>query len=432
MVTYKTIQIRLGVIFTTLLLLSPVVAQASSDEEFDALRAQIKALSERLDRLEAENRELSATNAELVKNSQETKVTVAQVSEKTDAVAAEVKEQSKASAWTDRIHWKGDFRYRYEAFNVEGEPNRDRNRIRARAALIADISPTMEVGLGLASGGDDPVSTNQTLGGGGSTKDLRLDLAYFDWSGLKDTHVFGGKFSNFLHRTGKNALIWDSDWRPEGAGVKWDSGKFFANAMGNWNESDSKSGQSFSYLTQAGIKLPIGDSMKLTAGVSYYNIDTQGLGSLYGADDDFYGNSYDPVTLTYLYNYEELELFAELGFEMFGRPVLLFGDWVQNQDADENDTAYAVGFTYGSAKNKGEWQLGYVYQKLEADSVFGLLTDSDFGGGGTDAKGSIIKGSYALRKNVNADFTYFINQVGLKSGDPIGFKRLQLDLSFKY
>jgi hypothetical protein len=431
-VAKKNMHIRFSVFLSTLLLLSPVMAQAGSDEEFDALRAQLKALSERLDRLEAENRELSATNAELVKNSQETAVTVAEVSEKTDAVAAEVKEQSKTSSWADRMHWKGDFRYRYEAFNVEGEPNRDRQRIRARAALIADISPTMEVGLGLASGGDDPVSTNQTLGGGGSSKDLRLDLAYLDWSGLKDTHVVGGKFSNFLHRTGKNALVWDSDWRPEGAGVKWDNGKFFANAMGNWNESDSKSGQSFSYLTQAGIKLPIGDSVKLTAGVSYYNIDTQGLGSLYGADDDFYGNSYDPVTLTYLYNYEEVELFAELGFEMFGHPAQLFGDWVQNQGADENDTAYAVGFTYGSAKNKGEWQLGYVYQKLEADSVFGLLTDSDFGGGGTDAKGSIIKGSYALYKNINADFTYFINQVGLKSGDPIGFKRLQLDLSFKY
>jgi len=432
MVTYKTIPIRLGVIFFTLLMLSPVVAQAASDEELAALRAQMQALSERLDRLEAENRQLTAANAELMKSSQETAVTVAAVSEKTDAVAAEVKEQSEASSWADRIHWKGDFRYRYEAFNVEGEPNRDRNRIRARAALIADVSPTMELGLGLASGGDDPVSSNQTLGGGGSSKDLRIDLAYFDWSGLKDTHVLGGKFSNFLHRTGKNALIWDSDWRPEGAGIAWDNGTFFANGMGNWNESDSKSGQSFAYLTQAGIKLPIGDSLKLTAGASYYNIDTKGLGSLYGADDDFYGNSYDPATLTYLYNYEELELFAELGFEMFGRPALLFGDWVQNQDVDENDTAYALGFTYGSAKNKGEWQLGYVYQKLEADSVFGLLTDSDFGGGGTDAKGSIIKGSYALRKNVNADFTYFINQVGLKSGDPISFKRLQLDLSFKY
>jgi len=94
------------------------------------------------------------------------------------------------------MYWKGDFRYRYETFDIEGKPDRDRNRIRARAALIADVTPAMQVGLGLASGGDDPVSSNQTLGGGGSTKDLRIDLAYFDYTGLKDSHIVGGKFSN--------------------------------------------------------------------------------------------------------------------------------------------------------------------------------------------------------------------------------------------
>jgi len=430
--TYRKIHYRITTTLCTLLLLSPVVSQAATDEDFAAMRAQMMALSERLDRLEAENRELSAANAELVKSSQETAVTVAAVSEKTDAVAADVEERAAKTSWAEKLKWKGDFRYRYESFDIEGRPNRDRNRVRARAALIAKVKPTMEVGLGLATGGDDPVSSNQTLGGGGSTKDLRLDLAYFDWSGLKDTNVYGGKFSNYIHKAGKNALLWDSDWRPEGTGIKWDNGLLFANGLGTWIESDSNRGQSFAYLTQLGIKFPIGDNFKLTTGVGYHVFDTAGSGSYYGDDDDFFGNSFDPLTMTYLYDYEDLEVFADLGFELFGHPALLFGNYVQNQAADENDTAYAFGFKYGAAKNKGEWQFGYVYQKLEADSVLGLLTDSDFGGGGTDSKGSIIKGSYAFYKNFNANLTYFINDVGLKSGDPIDFKRLQLDLSFKY
>lgn len=432
MLTYKNIPVRFRVTLFTLILLSPMLAQAASDEEIAAMRAQMMALSERLDRLEAENRELTAANAELAKSQQETAVTVATVSDKTDAVAAEVEEKAAKTRWTDTIRWKGDFRYRYETIDVEDKPNRDRNRIRARAALVANITPTMEVGLGLASGGDDPVSTNQTLGGGGSTKDIKMDLAYFDWSGLKDTHVYGGKFSNYIHRAGKNALLWDSDWRPEGTGIGWNNGKFFANALGTWIESDSASGQSFAYLTQAGFKLPIGDSLTMTAGVGYHNFDTKGSGSFFGDDDDFFGNSFNRVTNTYLYDYEELELFAELNFDMFGRPSQLFGNWVQNQAVDENDTAYAFGFTYGSAKNKGEWEFGYVYQKLEADSVLGLLTDSDYGGGGTDSKGSIFKGSYVLVKNITTDFTYFLNDVGLKSGNPKDYKRLQLDLNFKY
>ena len=430
--TYEKTRYRFITALCTLLLLSPVAAQAATEEDFAAMRAQMQALSERLDRLEAENKALTAANAELTKNTQETAASVAAVSEKTDAVVAEVEEQAAKSSWTDTIRWKGDFRYRYETFDIEGRPNRDRNRIRARAALIADVTPTIEVGLGLASGGDDPVSSNQTLGGGGSTKDLRIDLAYFNWDGLKDTNVVGGKFSNYIHRAGKNALLWDGDWRPEGTGIKWDNGRFFANALGTWIESDSNKDQSFAYLTQAGIKLPIGDSAKLTAGVGYHNFQTKGNGSYFGDNDDFFGNSFDPENNTYIYDYEELEFFADLGFEMFGHPALVFGNYVQNQDADEDDTGWAVGFKYGSAKNKGEWQFGYVYQRLEADAVLGLLTDSDFGGGGTDSKGSIIKGSYAFYKNFNANLTYFINDVGLNEENPIDFKRLQLDLSFKY
>ena len=430
--SYKKMLNRVSTTLCTLILLSPVAAQAATDEDIAAMREQLMALSERLDRLESENRELTATNAELVRNSQETAVTVAAVSEKTDEVATDVEARAEKTKWTETIRWKGDFRYRYESFDVENQPNRDRNRIRARAALIADVTPTIEVGLGLASGGDDPVSSNQTLGGGGSTKDLRIDLAYFDWDGLKDTHVYGGKFSNYIHRAGKNALLWDGDWRPEGTGIKWNNGMFFANGLGTWIVSDFKEGQSFAYLTQLGVKLPIGESMNFIAGVGYHNFQTAGNGSYFGEDNDFFGNSYNPITDTYLYDYEDLELFAELKFGIFNQPALIFANYVQNQAVDENDTAYALGFKIGSAKSKGDWHFAYLYKKLEADALLGLLTDSDFGGGGTDSKGHVLKGSYAIHKNFNANATYFINDVGLASGEPFDFRRLQLDLSFKY
>ena len=390
----------------------------SEDFTMQQLVAQIEALSNRVKELEVDKREFQ-------------KVTSAQLDEVV-ADHASIKNTHSDSSWTEAMRWKGDFRYRYESFNIEDAPNRHRNRVRARAALIADITPTIEVGLGLASGGDDPVSSNQTLGGGGSTKEIRMDLAYFDWSGLSNTHIVGGKFSNYIHRSGKNGLLWDGDWRPEGTGIKWDNGRIFANGLGTWIESDSKKGQSFAYLTQAGFRIPIGDNARLTAGVGYHVFDTKGSDSFFGDDNDFFGNSFNPVTKTYLHNYEELELFADLSFELFGHPSQIFGNFVQNQAVNEFDTAFAMGFKYGQAKNKGQWEFGYVYQDLEADSVLGLLTDSDFGGGGTDSKGHVLKGSFAIYKNFNAKFTYFINDIDLKSGEPKDFNRLQLDLSFKY
>ena len=166
--TYKKIRYRVITTLCTLLLLSPVAAQAATEEDFAAMRAQMQALSERLDRLEAENKALTAANAELTKNTQETAASVAAVSEKTDAVVAEVEEQAAKSSWTDTIRWKGDFRFCFECFVVEGIKNRDLNRIRGRAALIAVVTRTIEVVLGLAYGGDVPLSSIQKLGGGGS------------------------------------------------------------------------------------------------------------------------------------------------------------------------------------------------------------------------------------------------------------------------
>jgi len=415
-------------------LLGALPAQAAaSDAEIKQLREQLQALSVRLDQLEQANTELTAVNAKLAAASQETSSEVQRIANQTEQVESLVNEQTSAADWSEKIKMKGDFRYRMENIDQQGRNERNRQRIRARAAILADVTNKVEVGLGFASGGDDPVSTNQTIGGGGSTKDINLDLAYFDWQTSNNTHIIGGKFKNILYKPGKHALLWDGDWNPEGVGFKWASGDWFANGMGTWFDSDSKNTDTeFSYGLQGGLKKSLGDNAKLTAGLGYYVIDTAGKGTFFGDANDFFGNSFDPATNTYVYNYEELELFADLSFSIFNRPASLFLDYVQNQDADAFDSGYAVGVKLGSAKSTGSWDFSYIYQDLEADAVFGLVSDSDFGGGGTDSSGHMLKGSYAIGKNFNANFTYFINEIDANAGSEKDYDRLQLDLSFKY
>jgi hypothetical protein len=133
--------------------------------------------------LEQSNIALRKTNAKLQAANSQTVSTVNEVADQTQALAAQVDEQADASSWADKIGIKGDFRYRMENIQETGKSDRDRQRIRARAAIIATPQEGLEVGLGIASGDDDPLTTNQTLGGGSSTKGLNLDLAYFSWSG---------------------------------------------------------------------------------------------------------------------------------------------------------------------------------------------------------------------------------------------------------
>jgi len=425
---------------SALLFCSQALAQ-SSEDEIKALRTQVELLTERLDRLEQQNRELSQSlqqaQVPATASAEAIATTETQLDQKIDqAVAEEVDERMAAVSWAERIRWKGDFRYRYENIDEEGKDGRNRSRIRARTSLEADVAPNVAVGFGLATGGDDPVSANVTLGGGGSKKEINLDLAYFDWSGLANTHVLGGKFSNFLVKPQKTALLWDGDWRPEGLGVVWDNGTFFAQGLGTWLEGDSRKGTEFGWVAQAGMKMKLGDSGKLMFGAGYNQFDIAGRTPLYGDPEDFFGNTYveDPVTgdLTFAYNYRQIQAFAEYGFDLAGRPLALFADYVINTDADDNDTGYLFGAKYGSAKAQGTWDVAYFYEKLEADATVGLVTDSDFGGGGTDVKGHLLQGTYAFHKNWYFRATYFMNEIDLASGQPHDYDRLMLDLQYKY
>ena len=78
-----------------------------------------------------------------------------------------------APSLEDRFKVKGDFRYRYETIDVDGKDNRSRHRIRARLSGVVQLPTNVEIGMGLATGGDDPVSSNQTLGKGGSSKGVQ-------------------------------------------------------------------------------------------------------------------------------------------------------------------------------------------------------------------------------------------------------------------
>lgn len=353
-------------------------------------------------------------------------------------------EEVTADSWTDRIAWKGDFRYRYQNDDVDltGVGSRNRQRIRARPALEAKLTDGVKVGFGLATGSDDPVSSNQTLGSGGSSKDINLDLAYVDWSTpVEGLRLVAGKFKNELVRAGGNGLLWDGDWRPEGAELVYNRGMFFGNALGSWLEGDGGSGdgEQFVWGAQAGLKGEVGPA-RIRGGASYYHFPLEGDTCLFEADECF-GNTAvpdpgNPGEFLYANDFELIEGFVEVDFEVFDLPSQFFVDYVVNDDADE-DTGYAVGGRLGKAKKRGSWQASYVYQDLEADAVLGLLADSDFAGGGTDSKGHKFGGAYALTDQAKVKLTYFLTERqdtnGVENGgEEFDVDTLQLDFEFKY
>ena len=97
---------------------TPTAAQVNADD-IAAIRAQMQALADRLQKLEQTNQTLETQNAELKKSADDANKQVKQVQADTDATIDQLaKTRSALPEWVSRINVKGDFRYRHEDINT--------------------------------------------------------------------------------------------------------------------------------------------------------------------------------------------------------------------------------------------------------------------------------------------------------------------------
>jgi hypothetical protein len=257
----------------------------------------------------------------------------------------------------DKIKIKGDFRYRHETIDEDSEDTRNRHRIRMRLGLTGQINKDISAAIQFSSGGDDPVSSNQSLDGGFSTKDTRLDLAYVVWkpkqvSGLE---LRGGKMKNPYLSVQKSELLWDGDLNPEGiaGNFSYDLEEFelFTNGGFFWIEERSDDDDSYLAGGQMGIKYSFPDEKSyLIIGGGYYDyLNTQGFTPFYNEDGS--GNSLDDDD-NYREDFNELDFFAEAGTMIRTLPVAIFGDIVTNTAADEDNLGWLAGITTRSTRPK--------------------------------------------------------------------------------
>ena len=192
------------------------------------------------------------------------------------------------------------------------------------------------------------------------------------------------------------------------------------------------------YGAQVGYKFKLDKNTKVTVGLGYYNIPLSGS-ELADVLADEFGNTASGTT--YAYDYEIQQVFAEVKTKILGQKSTFYADYIKN-DGDSNidgisdpkeDSGFVYGVKVGNAKKRGDLAFGYAYQDLEQDATFGAHTDSDFGGGGTDTKGSKISGALGLSKNTSLALTYFDTEYGKESrGEEFDYERLQVDLKTKF
>ena len=431
------------------LLAAPALAQNVTLDQVSKELADLKAKNERLE-----------SEVEYLK--QETK------GQRKEA-AVEAVDVANLKTNTSKFTWSGDFRYRNEQIKTAPntttpESTQGRDRIRLRFGVTAKINDTVTGRFQIATAGGatgDPRSTNQTLGEDWSRKSVGIDLAYIDWRPTNTLGLQLGKMPQPWTRTA--SYFWDGDITPEGAAFKYTGSHLFAVAFYDWlnerHSGTSAAARADSKLVggQVGWKQPIGKST-LTLAAGYFDVthvkdeqvSANGAAPCTNYNGTFFNNSTNGNS-TYvasgctrlLSDFEVINVLAQFDIMLGAYPLTVFADYSQNSNAEINpavnqklDSGMSAGIIFNKAGNPKTWDVGVIYQKAEADSVFGQFHDSDFGAGRTDTDGYALKAGFAPAANWVINATYFINKLnndlGSATTKDLGYDRLQLDLNFKF
>ena len=358
----------------------------------------------------------------------------------------------------DGLTLKGDARFRYErqerelfldedkddkADDLDGdgtpdrkEQARDRQRVRLRIGGIwHNFDDSWEFGVGIATGGAESTSTNDTFSDNDvfESGDLRLDYAYARHSWEYIDLVIGQQKNPWKDTT--TFIMWDGDVRPIGITGKTNMEGFFA-AGGVYDvfHFGRDEANAILFAGQAGYQLDIEEEMSFlfALGFWYFNNPTGDLVPVHSDYDYTIGDVYSHFQSN----------FGDLRLKVYGHVAQNFGAdgpigggqietlVVQPLKPEDEDLAWLLGIKskYDSV------ELDIAYAHIEADSVFAELKDSDFGDTGgltdTDVKGIKISMKYGFTKTISLKGTFMdLSEI---EGDKRDGELFQLDLVYKF
>jgi hypothetical protein len=360
------------------------------------------------------------------------------------------------SDWITSYKLYGDFRGRFDDVGTDspafsGHDNNIRLRYRLRAGLLVNMKDDMQVGFRLGTddtgkGADastgNPLSNNSTLQGNGSKKPVWIDAAYGKWTPINDeTWMLAATIGKMDQPFQASYMEFDPDYTPEGAALQATykindqnslavnsaafvldqvntRGPFLYGAQAIWNANWTPK-----FSTSVGIAgYDIANEASIAVSSSGPNPYDSNLGNTFGAKTNLVSN-FTPIVASgsATYTLDKFPLYAG------AFPIKLAGEYMDNPGAGSNNKGWNAGVTLGKAGKKGQWDISYRYQRLEADAWWDQIVDDDniaffpasatFGTtavaavGGTNIKGHLVKFDYSIFDSLTFSFTCYINDL---------------------
>ncbi len=350
----------------------------------------------------------------------------------------------------------------------------NRERIRLRVGLTADVTDEVEVGVRLATGSAmDRVSTNQTLGQNFNKYQFFVDRAYIRLKPNNWLSIQGGRIPNPWFST---EMVWNENLNFEGISATFRStdttdrlSPFLTLGYFPLREDSPPSRNSRSFWgAQIGTDLEVSTDTRVRFGLAYYHYNNiegysdadytvipppaEGIsvGSTYGRYEypvglrqrgntvfetnpllNFANNVIRP-TWGLAYEFRPVVLTASVVFTQF-QPfeIMLTAEYANNTAFSASDfhrradptfyagvnpggrrDGYNLKMTVGALKlvNAGDWQTNFNYRHVGSDAVLDAFTDSDLGLGGTNLRGFSVGFLYNLYRNTSVGLRYLSAQ----------------------
>jgi hypothetical protein len=365
-------------------------------------------------------------------------------------------------------------RYQYEDVASANKDNgNERSRWRYRVKVGADYSfaAGWSAGLQLETA-DASDSTNADFGGyfDKNGDGLFLGQVYIDyqnrtnWADLFNFTV-GKKKSPFL----LGGAFWDGDINPEGftqqAGWNLAGDHSLTLRLGEYlidEEREDRANGAWAvqddWLLMGQLEYNHHFGMKNDLKVApMFLIESAGVTSTGSAEGgnvpsnengiNYFRNFFVvalPVEWKFLVNDVSQTFFATVGMNLDGdkavnaagspyRPSGVAAD----VEIEDNNLFFNIGYKYGSAKLKGEWEAAVEYRHIEAGSYTPNLSDSDFAKNSLNAAGVVLTGKYMLSNQVALSLTYMDSQQiednwSSAVANKNGARLLQIDLNAKF
>ncbi len=342
------------------------------------------------------------------------------------------------------VEWRGDVRVRQQTRKEGDADTRTQSKLRARLRAQGQVNRSLRATVGLSTG-SKATSVHENMGGGFVGKDFYLDQASLQWSapgrgelpGLSgwDRVLVMGKMADPHFRVGDSELFWDSAIQPEGAAA-WIRGldqsvhqfTFLVGAFlleENYRKKRGLNRTDSSLLSSQWVWDMDQGLWQNRLGMGWYQ-----YGGIKGEKADSFGdsegNGNSLIDDRYVHNYHVGEIQGEISLHLSSGKWSFFCQVLQNVMVKEDNQAYLLGLQW----ELRPWSLRYAYQRLEADSVLGALSQTGPGPGGTDLKGHEVNVGLRLGRGFALGITQFWVQSPLN--EPQNYLKNRIELTGRF